>query len=81
ILTGALGKAGLNDLLKKQSIINYAAYKGQNSFRFEDVNYDFEDIASSILTEIKYKIEYLKTLQSFISRLPTSLPMKGVRIT
>jgi murein DD-endopeptidase MepM/ murein hydrolase activator NlpD len=75
-----LSKIGLSDLAKSKNILSYKTYKSFN-FKVQNINYTSPDIASEILSEIKYKAEYLKILQDLLSTLPTATPIKAGRIS
>lgn len=76
----ALNKAGLNDILRQKKLSDYHVYKGSNP-EVQNINYLAPDIASDVLSEIKYKVRYYKVLRDVVKSLPISSPMKGTRLT
>ncbi len=79
-MVSALHNAELGDLMKVKKIYNYNDYKNSN-FVAKNINYSAMDIASSTLSEAKYKMEYLKLMQDLIYKMPITTPVKGTRIT
>lgn len=79
-LLSAIVRTGISDLLKSQKILNYKTYKIHIP-NVLNINYSAKDIASDVLSEIKYKAQYYKLLQNLVKSLPTAYPMKGVRLT
>jgi murein DD-endopeptidase MepM/ murein hydrolase activator NlpD len=79
-MTKALHYAEIGEVLKRKHIFNYQDYKNHNLIT-QNINYSAQEIASSALSEAKFKLEYMKIVQDFIEKLPTATPIKGVRIT
>ena len=79
-ITTTLADVGINEILKQKSIINYKAYKDANLIA-KNIDYSITEVASDVLSEAKYKIEYIKIVQDFIKYLPTVAPIKGIKIT
>lgn len=68
------------DLMKLKKIYDYKDYKSYH-FIAKNINYDISEIASEVLSETKYKLEYLKTIQDFIAKLPILYPVKIAKVT
>jgi murein DD-endopeptidase MepM/ murein hydrolase activator NlpD len=79
-INSALKQVGIDDVLKFKKVLNYNLYKDSN-FISKNINYSAKEIASNTLSELKYKLEYVKLMQDFISTLPTAMPLRGQKIT
>ncbi len=79
-ITNVLYNAEVGEIMKKKGILNYQSFK-ENNLITRNINFSAKEIASDKLSEAKFKLEYVKILQDLIDKLPTTTPMKGVRIT
>ena len=79
-INSTLNKVGIKPILQSKKIIDYKTYK-KNNLIDKEINYSISEISSEIFSEIKYKLNYVKTVQNFISSLPIVAPIKGLRIT
>lgn len=75
-----LHNADIGDLMKSKKIYDYKDYKSYN-FVAKNINYDISEIASEVLSEAKFKLEYLKNIMDFAQKLPVAVPVKMAKIT